>query len=74
MDKTKSILATFVITLIFCGWFANSSIQSHLKTIGLLRSSIIEARHLLESSNKKDIEYARVILQNAQSSLESRED
>lgn len=74
MDKTKAILATFVITLALSGWLANSSIQSHLKTIGLLRSSIIEARHLLESPNKADIEYARVILENAQNSLERNGD
>ena len=52
MDKTKAVLLTLVLTLIFCGWLANSSIQGHLRTIGLLRSSIVEARQLLESPIK----------------------
>lgn len=71
MGKTVSIITAIVVTSVFFLWYGGEASDSYLETIGSLRGSIIEARSLLKGSpSKDDIEYARVILENAQNSLE----
>ena len=70
MKKSETIFATIVVmTIIYCGIGYKVS-QGYLKDIGNLRGSIVEARKLLSSSDRKQIEYAKTILDNAQNSIE----
>ena len=70
MKKSEAIFTTIVVmTIFYCG-IGYKVIQGYLKDIGNLRGSIVEARQLLSSSDKKQIEYAKTILDNAQYSLE----
>jgi len=70
LKKSETIFATIVVmTIIYCVIGYKVS-QGYLKDIGNLSGSIIEARQLLSSSDRKQIEYAKTILDNAQNSIE----
>ena len=73
MDKAKVPFATFAFLLIFFGWLLNSSIRDYREEIDFLRNSIVEARYLIESPDKEDIKEVKMILENAQNYLESRD-
>ena len=68
MNKNGVIF--LIAWLLLCGWISTSNNKSNLADTESLRSSIIEARYLLNSPNKEDREYGKIILENAQNSLE----
>ena len=67
MNKNGVIF--LIAWLLLCGWISTSNNKIDLADTEGLRSSIKEARYLLDSPSKEDREYGKIILKNAQNSL-----